>query len=107
MDLLLRPHGRGREQPTATPQNVTLHLKAIYAEGEVVERATCKERLQVQKGGARQISLSRKFCTLSAILAADYDPKAEEPPEFFSIAQNKLHFAVSALTPGLNGIQGR
>lgn len=76
-------------------------------EGELDERATCKECLQVQKEGARQISLSRKFCTLSAILAVNYDPKAEEALEFFSIVQNKLHFAISALTPGLHGIQGR
>jgi hypothetical protein len=25
-----------------TPQNVTLHLKAIYAEGELTEEATCR-----------------------------------------------------------------
>lgn len=31
-----------------TPQNVTLHLKVIYAEGELDEAATCKEYLQVQ-----------------------------------------------------------
>lgn len=31
-------------------------------------------------------------------LAADYDPRAEETLEFFSIVQNKLHFAVSGRT---------
>ncbi len=31
-----------------TPQNVTLHLKAIYADGELTEEATCKEYLQVR-----------------------------------------------------------
>lgn len=31
-------------------------------------------------------------------LAADYDPTAEETLEFFSIVQNKLHFAVSGRT---------
>lgn len=31
-------------------------------------------------------------------LAADYDPTAEETLEFFSIVQNKLHFAVSGKT---------
>ncbi len=31
-------------------------------------------------------------------LAADYDPTAEETMEFFSIVQNKLHFAVSGKT---------
>lgn len=31
-------------------------------------------------------------------LAADFDPKAEETLEFFSIVQNKLHFAISGKT---------
>lgn len=31
-----------------TPQNITLHLKAIYQEGELDPQATCKEFLQVQ-----------------------------------------------------------
>ena len=31
-----------------TPQNITLHLKAIYQEGELDPQATCKEVLQVQ-----------------------------------------------------------
>jgi len=31
-------------------------------------------------------------------LAIDYDPKAEETLEFFSIVQNKLHFAISGKT---------
>jgi hypothetical protein len=31
-------------------------------------------------------------------LAADYEPKAEETLEFFSIVQNKLHFAISGKT---------
>lgn len=30
-----------------TPQNVTLHLKSIFAEGELPEVATCKDYLQV------------------------------------------------------------
>lgn len=31
-----------------TPQNITLHIKNIYLEGELLEEATCKEYLQVQ-----------------------------------------------------------
>lgn len=31
-------------------------------------------------------------------LAVDYDPKAEETQEFFSIVQNKLHFAIAGKT---------
>ena len=34
-----------------SPQNITLHLKALYAEAEIDEQATCKEYLQVRRGG--------------------------------------------------------
>jgi hypothetical protein len=39
-----------------TPQNITLHLKAIYEEGELAEAATCKDYLQVRTEGARQVT---------------------------------------------------
>ena len=42
-----------------TPQNVTLHLKGIFAEGELVEAATCKEYLQVRSEGGRGVQLWR------------------------------------------------
>ena len=38
------------------PQNITYHLKKIYASGELSEAATCKEILQVQNEGAREIA---------------------------------------------------
>ena len=31
-----------------TTQNITIHIKGIYKEGELEESATCKEYLQVQ-----------------------------------------------------------
>ena len=31
-----------------TPQNITLHLKNIFKEGELEEKATCKDFLIVQ-----------------------------------------------------------
>lgn len=36
-----------------TPQNVTLQLKGIFAEGELAEAATCKDYLQVRLEGGR------------------------------------------------------
>ncbi|MBN2124315.1 MAG: virulence RhuM family protein, partial [Deltaproteobacteria bacterium] len=156
-----------------TPQNITLHLKAIYQEGELDPQATCKGFLQVQSEGSREVSRNRKFYNLPAIiavgyrvrslrgtqfrrwaterlneylvkgftmdderlkavrnigfdyfdellerirdirssekrfyqkirdiykLAVDYHPKAEETQEFFSIVQNKLHFAIAGKT---------
>ncbi len=37
------------------PQNITMHLKNIYLEGELNEEATCKEFLQVQTEGSRKV----------------------------------------------------
>ncbi len=154
-----------------SPQNITIHLKNIYAEGELDESATCKEFLQVQIEGNREVERVRKFYNLDAIIsvgyrvhsliatrfriwatqrlreyivkgfvmdderlknppvkgsaipdyfdemlarirdirasekrvylrvreifamAADYEPSADETAKFFSIIQNKLHFA--------------
>ena len=37
-----------------TTQNITLHTKSVYDDGELNESATCKEYLQVrQEGGAK------------------------------------------------------
>jgi len=55
-----------------TPQNITLHLKALYAEGEIQEAATCKEYLQVRHEGERQVSRSLKHYNLDAILAVGW-----------------------------------
>jgi hypothetical protein len=38
-----------------TPQNVSLHLRTIYGDGELEEAATCKDFLQVQDEGGRSI----------------------------------------------------
>ena len=55
-----------------TPQNITLHLKNIYASGELSEEATCKDYLQVQCEGSRQVSRNRKFYNLKVIIAVGY-----------------------------------
>lgn len=41
-------------------QNITLHIKNIYSDGELFEDATCKEYLQVQNEGNRQIKRNIK-----------------------------------------------
>lgn len=32
------------------PQNITMHLKSVFLEGELDEISTCKDFLHVQKG---------------------------------------------------------
>ena len=154
----------------STKQNISLHLKNVFDEGELLERRVVKEYLTTASDGK---NYRTKFYNLEAIvavgyrvkshrgtqfrkwaterlneylvkgftmdderlkevnnigsdyfdemlerirdirssekrfyqkirdiykLAADYDPNAEETLEFFSIVQNKLHFAVSGKT---------
>jgi len=43
-----------------TPQNITLHIRTIYEDGEAEPGATCKEYLQVQTEGARQMRRQRR-----------------------------------------------
>lgn len=52
-----------------TPQNITLHIKAIYADNEIDEKATCKNYLQVQNEGQRQVKRTLKIYSLDMILA--------------------------------------
>lgn len=55
-----------------TPQNITLHLKNIYEEAELDEQATCKDFLQVQQEGERQVKRKQKLYNLDAIISVGY-----------------------------------
>jgi hypothetical protein len=65
-----------------TPQNVTLHLKAIFAEGELVEAATCKDYLQVRREGNRDVSRSLRHSRLEVILAVGYRVRGHRGTQF-------------------------
>ncbi len=65
-----------------TPQNITLHLKNIYKEGELDEAATCKDFLQVQKEGKREVKRSHKFYNLDAIISVGYRVKSGIATQF-------------------------
>jgi len=73
-----------------TPQNVTLHLKAIYAEGELDEAATCKEYLQVRTEGGRQITRALKHYSLPVILAVGYRVRSHRGTQFRQWATAQL-----------------
>ncbi len=55
-----------------TPQNITLHIKHIYEDGELEESATCKDYLQVQMEGGRSVQRMTKSYNLDMILAVGY-----------------------------------
>jgi hypothetical protein len=65
-----------------TPQNVTLHLKAIFAEGELSEAATCKDYLQVRPEGGREVARKLRHYRLEAILAVGYRVRSHRGTQF-------------------------
>lgn len=65
-----------------TPQNVTLHLKGIFTEGELVEAATCKDYLQVRLEGAREVSRKLRHYRLEAILAVGFRVRSHRGTQF-------------------------
>ena len=54
------------------PQNITMHLKNVYEDGELVEGATCKDFLQVQQEGGREVQRKRKHYSLDAVISVGY-----------------------------------
>lgn len=73
-----------------SPQNVTLHLKALYDEGEISRQATCKEFLQVRPEGRRRVQRSVKFYNLDAILAVGYRVRSARGTQFRRWATERL-----------------
>jgi hypothetical protein len=65
-----------------TSQNITQHLKAIYAEGELSEGATCKDYLQVRSENGRQVRRRLRHYNLDAILAVGYREKSPRGTQF-------------------------
>jgi len=51
-----------------TPQNITLHIKNVYEEGELLESATCKDFLQVRIEGNRKVKRTFKHYNLDGWL---------------------------------------
>lgn len=65
-----------------TPQNVTIHLRKIYNEGELEEKATCKEFLQVQNEGGREVTRKMKVYNLDAIISVGYRVSSRKATDF-------------------------
>ena len=74
-----------------TPQNVTLHLRGIFTEGELVEAATCKDYLQVRLEGGREVSRSLRHYRLDAILAVGFRVRSHRGTQFRQWAIGRLN----------------
>lgn len=73
-----------------TPQNITLHIKVIYEEGELEEGATCKDFLQVRSEGGREVNRKLKFYNLNMILAVGYRVRSHRGTQFRKWATTHL-----------------
>ena len=73
-----------------TPQNITLHLNKVYREGEIIKDSTCKEYLQVQTEGMRQVKRKQQIYNLDAILSVGYRVNSKRGTQFRQWASQRL-----------------
>jgi hypothetical protein len=73
-----------------TVPNVSMHLRNVYAEGELQAAATVKEFLTVRQEGNRQVSRSVEYYNLDAIISVGYRVKSAVATRFRIWATQKL-----------------
>ena len=73
-----------------TTDNISFHLKNIYAEGELDETATAEESSVVQMEGSRT--------DIFAECSIDYDRDSPLTHDFYAMVQNKFHYAITGQT---------
>lgn len=66
----------------ATKQNISLHIRNIYKEGELEETATVKEYLTVQKEGNRKVQRNISYYNLDVIISVGYRVKSLRGTQF-------------------------
>ena len=65
-----------------SPDNVGLHLKNVYAEGELVEGATTEDSSVVQTEGKRRVRRSVKHYSLDAVISVGYRVNSARGTQF-------------------------
>lgn len=70
--------------------NISLHLKNIYQDGELQESVTAEDFSVVQNEGSRQVSRNLKFYNLDAIISVGYRVNSRRATQFRIWATNIL-----------------
>lgn len=73
-----------------TQQNISVHLKNIYDEGELEERATHKDFLSVRLEGSREVERRLAHYNLDAIISVGYRVKSRVATQFRIWATERL-----------------
>lgn len=62
--------------------NISLHIKNIYSDGELNEKATTEEFSVVQKEGNRLVNRNQKFYNLDAIISVGYRVNSRKATDY-------------------------
>ena len=73
-----------------TKQNISLHIKNIFDEEELIENSTVKEFLTVQKEGNRNVERKVKYYNLDMIISLGYRIKSKVATNFRRWATERL-----------------
>ena len=74
-----------------TRQNIEQHIKNIYQDNELNEESTCKNFLQVQKEGNREVKRNIDHYNLDMIIALGYRVQSDVAVRFRIWATGRLH----------------
>jgi hypothetical protein len=73
-----------------TKQNISLHIKSIYEDGELVPEATVKKYLTVRREGSRDVSRELEYYNLDMIISVGYRVKSAIATRFRIWATERL-----------------
>ncbi len=73
-----------------TPQNITIHIRNMYKEGELDIKSTCKDFLQVRTEGKRTVNRIQKIYNLDVIISVGYRVKSLRGIQFRQWANRVL-----------------
>lgn len=74
-----------------TSQNITLHIKNIYEEGELNKVSTCKSYLQVRREGDRKVKRNTMHYNLEMAIAIGYRVRSHRGTQFRKWATERLN----------------
>ena len=65
-----------------TKQNISLHIRNCFRDGELLESAAIKDYLTVQKEGGRDVKRKVSFYNLDVIISVGYRVKSKQGTQF-------------------------
>lgn len=73
-----------------TQQNISLHIRNVYSEGELIPEATHKKYLSVRQEGSRNVQRSLDYYNLDMIISVGYRVKSQVATRFRIWATQRL-----------------